>query len=446
MGTNTQNPMLARLIAQRDEQIAFVEQMTEKANDATRDLVDAELANLRAAQERVAQLDAQIAPLVEFEQSRAAHVAAMPAPQPSSSAERSTSGRLGVRERVGVHEYPTPGHFMVDKIRSQVHYGPNGEEYAPDQGAAARIRAARGVSDGVQTRAEGDVALGVHQTTTDTPGLLPVTIQGTIEEQLDGLRPFLQFIGIKPLAGIPGKTFHRPHVTQHTKVAEQTAEKAELASRELKIDGIPFNKRTIGGWLNVSRQEIDWTSPSAWNIIVNDLQAMYAEESDAITSNEFEEGVTQSVAAIPLADKYKLEAWVKALYAAATMVATKNGTERARVSRLPNAIFTSMDMWETVGTVLDVSAIKDPGFRGGQGSPGSFAGSILSFPRIMVPGLPAGTVIVGRRESFEFYEERVGLLTALVPRVFGVEIAYGGYIAPGFLDATAFAKVSVAGA
>lgn len=450
--TTTQNPMLARLFAQRDEQVAFVEQMTDKANEAGRDLVEAEVANLRAAQERVAQLDAQIAPLVEFEQSRAAHASAMPAP--AASAPRSSSapagGRLSARERVGVHEYPTPGHFMVDKIRSQTHYGPNGEEYAPDAGAIARIRAARGegadVMGGVQNRAEGDVAVGVHQTTADTPGLLPVTIQGQVEEQLDGLRPFLSFLGIKPLAGIPGKTFHRPHVTQHTKVGKQQAEKAELASRELKVDGIPFNKETVGGWLNISRQDIDWTSPGAWNIILNDLQAEYAEETDAITAATFATGVTQAVPAIPLADAEKVEAWIRALYAAATMTATKNGTVRASVRRLPDAIFTSMDMWENIGAMLDIAAVNLPGMRVGEAGADTFAGSILRFPRIMVPGLPSGTVVVGRKTAFEFYEERVGLLTAVVPRVFGVEIAYGGYMAAGFLDATKFAKVSVAAA
>ena len=100
--TTTQNPMLARLFAQRDEQVAFVEQMTDKANEAGRDLVEAEVANLRAAQERVAQLDAQIAPLVEFEQSRARatppaapNMAKRPhAPWPSSTGTRPT-GKAG---------------------------------------------------------------------------------------------------------------------------------------------------------------------------------------------------------------------------------------------------------------------------------------------------------------------------------------------------------------
>ena len=65
---------------------------------------------------------------------------------------------------------------------------------------------------------------------------------------------------------------------------------------------------------------------------------------------------------------------------------------------------------------------------------------------MVVPGLPAGSFVVGRTNLFEFYEERIGLLSAVEPKVLGIEIAYGGYAAAGFLDATAFTKVTVGSA
>lgn len=442
------NPMLERLIAERTTKLDAIATMTDDAAAEGRDLSPSEVTILTATQERVTAIDAQIAPLEAFEEQRAAHVAALPTPTPST--DRGNAGGAGVgRQRLGVKErafqHPTAGHFLVDLIRSQTHYGPNGERFAPDVDAGQRVAAARATM-GAQTRAEGDVAVGVHQTTADTPGLLPVTIQGTIEEQLDGARPFLTAIGIKPLSGIPGKVFHRPHVTQHTKVAKQSEEKAELASRELKIEGIPFTKETLGGWLNVSRQDIDWTDPGAWNIIIADLQAEYAEESDALAAVTFNTGVTQSVTPIALADGDNVDAWIRALYAAAVMTATKNGTVRASVRRMPDTVFTSLDMWGDLGAMLDIAAINKPGMRAGEAGADTFGGSILRFPRIMVPGLPTGTVIVGRRSRFEYYEERIGLLSAVEPRVLGVEVAYGGYMAAGFLDPTAFAKITVAAA
>jgi len=428
------NPVLDRLREERAKHVEYIQTLLGRVDEDQRDLVDAETASLTSTRERIAQIDAQIEPLEEFEATRAAHAETVAQVQPT---QRAQQGRLAVRPRE--FAYPTAGHFIVDKIRSMQHYGPNGEEYQPDPDALQRVRAA------LQTRAEGDVAAGVHQTTADTPGLLPETIQGAIMNDLDGMRPFLQTIGIKPLAGIPGKKFHRPYVTQHVAMAKQAAEKAELASQELKISSLEFNKETVGGWLNVSRQDIDWTSPSAWNLILQDMQAVYVETTDNLTADLFEVGVTQATTQIATANVYDVAAWVKALYSAAAKVATKNGTVTATSRRLPDTIFTSMDMWEVIGAVIDIAAITQPGDKLGSASPKSFLGSVLNFPRVMVPGLPAGTVIMGRKDAFEFYEERIGLLTAVVPKVFGVEVAYGGYIAAGFMDATKFCKVLVQG-
>ncbi|MDO5534373.1 MAG: hypothetical protein Q4F65_06960 [Propionibacteriaceae bacterium] len=433
------NPVLVKLLEERAKHVEYVGTLLTKVDEEGRDLVEAETRTLETTKQRIEQIDAQIKPLEEFEATRAAHEETVQAVTPTQRTQPAGGTRLGVKERTG-YTYPTPGHFIVDKIRSQQHWDTVGNEQAPDSDAVTRLRAAVGI----QTRAEGDVAPGVHQTTEDTPGLLPVTIQGQVLETLDGLRPFLQAIGIKPLAGIPGKKFHRPHITQHTKVGKQTAEKAELASRDLKIEGLEFEKDTVGGWLNISRQEIDWTSPSAWNIILQDLQAEYAEETDAIAAAAFEEGVTQSVTAIAAAEADNVDAWVGALYEAAVMAATKDGTQRARVRRLPDTIFTSVDMWGDIGAMLDIAAINKPGMSAGDADAQTFAGSILRFPRIMVPGLPAGTVVVGRKAGFEYYEERIGLLSAVVPKVFGVEIAYGGYTAAGFVDPSLFAKITVA--
>lgn len=435
------NPVLDRLREERAKHVEYIQTLLGRVDEDQRDLVDAETASLTSTRERIAQIDAQIEPLEEFEATRAAHAETVAQVQPT---QRAQQGRLAVRPREV--KYESAGHFIVDKIRSQTHYGRNGEEYQADTDALQRVHAAlAGGNPVAQTRAEGDVAAGVHQTTADTPGLLPVTIQGEIMNDLDGMRPFLQTIGIRPMGGIPGKKFARPYVSQHTKVAKQAAEKAELASQELKVDSVEFNKETVGGWLNISRQDIDWTSPSAWNLIISDLSAVYVEETDNLTADVFEAGVTQATTQIATANVYDVATWVKALYSAAAKVATKNSTVTATSRRLPDTIFTSMDMWEVVGAVIDIAAITQPGKSVGQANPQSFLGSVLNFPRVMVPGLPAGTVIVGRKSAFEFYEERIGLLSAIVPRVFGVEVAYGGYMAAGFMDATKFCKVLVQG-
>ena len=75
------NAVLDRLIEARSEQINFIDQTLERVETESRDMVDAEVHNLDAARQRIVELNAQIAPLEEFEQLRAAHDRALPVPR-----------------------------------------------------------------------------------------------------------------------------------------------------------------------------------------------------------------------------------------------------------------------------------------------------------------------------------------------------------------------------
>ena len=72
-------------------------------------------------------------------------------------------------------------------------------------------------------------------------------------------------------------------------------------------------------------------------------------------------------------------------------------TEKARALPGVHAVLTYADIPRVVYSTA------------GQSDPTGFEGSLLDVPRIMVPGLPAGTVIVGRKDRFEYYEQRIGL-------------------------------------
>jgi hypothetical protein len=430
------NPVLERLYAQRSEQEEFISQLLDKANEEERDLVDAELKNVESARQRMSEIDAQLKPLEDFEKTRAEHQVHKPAAQARQRRGDGEQRRLSIEPRE--QAYKTPGQFITDYIRA---VGYAGAQVAPSPDAQQRVSAALGRDVMALQRAVNDVEAGEHQTTADTPGLLPSPIVGEILQDLDGARPFVSSIGAKPLAGIAGKSFERPHITGHTKTAEQTNEKGELISSALKIEGVPFTKHTFGGFVNISRQDIDWTSPSAWDSVISDLQVIYGTDTEDWAAQQFATAVTQSetVAADDLAS------WVKGLYSAAVKAMTGNGTKRASSLRLVNTIWTSVDMWASLGTLLTMANVtaatnENPGAARVSG----FEGSILDIPRIMVPGLPAGTVILGRSNLAEFYEERIGLLQAVEPKVFGIGVSYGGYAATGVLDPTAFCKMSVA--
>lgn len=434
------NPVLTRLAAERATQVDFIEQTLARVDAEQRDLVDAETRNMEAARERIAQLDAQITPLEQFEEIRSAHQqTARVVSTPSVDETRGRGGAggpvpLGVEVRDREVKYETAGAFLVDYMRAiefpgRAYTGPG------DPDAIARVRAATGSARAV--RAAGDVAAGLHQTTDQTPGLLPRNIVGTILNDLDAARPFIASVGVKDLSQIPGKNFDRPVITQHTKAGKQTAEKAEGERGQVKIGSVPFSKETYLTWMNVSRQEIDWTSPTAWDILIKDMIDMYGLQVEEDTAELFAGKVTKTTA-MATDDVAGL---IGALYAARSKVVIDPVTGKGSNLRMPDTIWVSTDMDDELGAMIDVH------FAGNTNAIGSasltnYGGQLLRLPRVMVPNLPVGTMILGKANRFEFYEERVGLLQAIEPRVFGVEVAYGGYTAAGMLDATAFAKIT----
>ena len=89
-----------------------------------------------------------------------------------------------------------------------------------------------------------------HQTTADNLGIIPEPVVGDLLNFVDYSRPLVQALGVK---AVPGGRFVRPRVTQHTDVAKQTAEKAELVSRKMLISRVPVTMDTFGGYVNVSK-------------------------------------------------------------------------------------------------------------------------------------------------------------------------------------------------
>lgn len=427
-------PQLARLISEREQAETLVTQILEAVGD-DRDISDAEMTQVNASRERIEQLDAQIEPLQELEDRMTAHAetARRVTPTVPQDAHRADQGgsRLSVTPREV--KYDTAGHFMVDYVRS-FQNAPTQLADLYNRDAAERVAVATG-------RAAGDVAPGEHQTTADTPGLLPKLIVGQIHNDIDDTRPLIQALGAKDLAGIPGKTFSRPVVTAHPNTGDgkQAAEKAEGQGGQVVINGVDFTKATFLRWMNVSRQEIDWTSPAVWNTLIEEMVAIYGEDTEDDTAAKLAAAVTQTET-VPTDD---IAGWIAALYAAKAKIVTADGTKRASVRRVPDTLFVSYDMDSSLGALIDTHLALN--FNAvGQAGLDSFGGNILRLPRVMSPGLPAGTAIIGRAAGFEFYEQRVGLLQAVEPKVFGVEVSYGGYAASGPVDPTLFCKLTKA--
>ena len=154
----------------------------------------------------------------------------------------------------------------------------------PDPQAVARVTQMRVVAD---------------QKTTDTTGILPTPIVGEVVNLIDANRPLISSLGgAKALAGIPGATFTRPKITQHTLVGTQSGEKTQLPSQKMTIAPVSFSKATYGGTVDISRQDIDWTSPGAWDILIRDLANVYAIQTETAVATAFKAGATHAAVAV----------------------------------------------------------------------------------------------------------------------------------------------------
>jgi HK97 family phage major capsid protein len=408
------NPVLARKLEERDAEVSTMDHILEQVEG--RDLVDAERELLKAAEARIAALDAQIDPLRAYEALARATSDALPVlpPRPGLPAEprRVDGGERGV-------QYRSAGEFLVDYLRA------NGimERGVVDSAAAARVSQTRAVA---------------NQVTTDVTGILPTPIVGPVVNLIDANRPLVSSLGgAKALGGIPGSTFSRPKITQHVQVGIQTAEKTELPSRKMTIGNVPFTKQTYGGTVDISRQAIDWTSPAAWDILIRDLANVYAVQTETVIATDFRAKATGT--AVPVAAD-TLQAWATALYTAAA-------NSYSASFLMPDRIWCSLDVWAALGSLVDIGRLVMPPDQSleqpaGSASLGSFRGDVIGLPRIVVPTFAPGTCIVGPSALYEAYEEVIGLLSVVEPSILGVTVAYGGYVAYGSLGGTAFVPLT----
>jgi hypothetical protein len=225
-------------------------------------------------------------------------------------------------------------------------------------------------------------------------------------------------------------------VTQHTNVAEQVGEKTELVSRKMIIDKLPVAAKTYGGYVNVSRQDIDWSQPAIMDIVLADLAGYYAQVTEDAAGDALVAGGTAGPAiptgpATPAAISAAIWTAVGSVYAA-----TKG---QGRLGLLVSA-----DMFGMIGPVfppINPTNAFSSGFNAAPADSGP-QGSLSGLEVVLGPQLAAGTMIVASSAAFEVYEDRIGSLQVVEPSVLGVQVAYAGYFAPLVIVAGGIQKIT----
>jgi HK97 family phage major capsid protein len=397
VSTRASDAMIGRLQNELEEKNSYIQGLIGGAQDKERDLTDAESAQLVEARGRIEYLSKQLETL-----STTTELAAQVHARSRDLDVAVSRARRGLDEV----EYRSAGAYLLDQYKASVN----------DRDARERLE--------MYERA------AAHQKTTDNTGLEPDPVVGDVINFIDNARPIVSFLGARPMLSA---NWHRPKVTQHTTVGKQGTgglaadEKSELVSQKMTITRIDGAAVTYGGYVNVSRQNIDFSNSAAMDAIVNDLAAQYAIQTEAAvgaalvaSANTVEVGGTAAAA-------FTQANLAPALWTAAANVWTAcKGMGRVFLAVPPDQI----GNWGVVFAPVNPQNAQSTGFNASQFGQG-ILGYISGIPVLVSAGITAGTVgIVASTAAVEVYEQRVGTLQVTEPSVLGVQVAYAGFFTP----------------
>lgn len=390
--------LLARYAAEIEERQTFIDGLIEDAEKTERDLTAQEMELIGRTRDRLGELSKQVDPLKEaVEITRASR----------KRTEEISEQFREAREPTKQLEYRSAGEYVMD-----------------------RWRAGLGMEEAV-SRIDLYHRAAAHQTTGDNPGLLPEQILGPVVNFVDESRPLTAALGPRQL---PSGTWSRPRVTQHTNVGAQSAEKTELVSRKMTIAKLPVAATTYGGYVNVSRQDIDWSQPSIMDIVIADLAGYYAQVTEAALGTALVAGATAGtdLPATPTGADVANALWA----AAAAVYAATKGQGRLICAAPPSMLGLIGPLFAPVNPTNAQSS----GFTAGAFGSGAM-GAISGITVVVTNGLAADEMLVLSTASAEVYEDRIGSLQVVEPSVLGVQVAYAGYYAPLVIEPAGIIKI-----
>jgi HK97 family phage major capsid protein len=408
MGINSHanDAMIRRLEKELEERNSASQALIANAQDSERDLNDAEKETLSGLRDRMVELRSQLSEL-----EATADLASQVNDRMKQVDQAITTARRTGSTEV---EYRSTGHYLTDYIA-----GATGSRQAME-----RLE--------VYTRA------AAHQKTSDNLGVIPDPIFGPVLNFIDAARPLVNLLGPRDM---PSATWYRPKVTQHVTVAAQGSagaaadEKAELSSQKMTITRLTGNAVTYGGYVNVSRQNIDFSSPQMFDAIVNDLAAQYAVQTEAALGVALIAGtnnveLTTASGGTPTAAELTAALWT----AVANVYAATKGQGRVVLVVQP----AKLGNWGSLFAPVNPQNAQSTGFQAADFGQG-LVGAVSGIPVYVSSGLvsaPATTFgIVMSTAAVEVYEQRVGALQVTEPSVLGVQVAYAGYFTPMTVEA-----------
>lgn len=266
--------------------------------------------------------------------------------------------------------------------------------------------------------------------TGDNAGTIPRPLLGGVVDIFKGRRRFIDSLGGTRQA--PTNKFGRPHVTQNVGVGTQAAEHDALTSQKMTIEDLAVVLQTIGGYLDLSKQDVRWSNPDLLNIIFTDFAKVYAKASNTLACSDFVAQATVTEA-LDLSDVSVVANTVTVMDTFLAGAAADLGEDV-----VPDTLWVSTNF----ATILRKP--RDAGGRKAYNVPfGNEPGDIEGLRLIVDPHFATSTMILGASEYCEVYEDIEGFLSVDQPSTLGQRVGYAGYIDTLVTDANAFSKAAV---
>jgi HK97 family phage prohead protease len=288
--------------------------------------------------------------------------------------------------------------------------------------------------------AAGDIVTG------DTPGLLNVNVAGTLFQDLNFVRPVVSAFGARAMPTTASRQFIRPTITTHTSAAVQSNQLDAVSATTMVIAANTVTKSTVAGQVTLSIQDIDFTDPSALQLVLNDLAGEVLIKTDDIAADALVAGKTASGSTwtVTANDPSSL---ISSLYDAAREI-----TEDSNF--FPTHLCVSPDVWEKLGSQLDGSKRPVLGYTTngvlGQNALGRVGGlgynmmDVMGLSLVVDNNFAAGTMLVVYAPGFEIYESGASLQSFENPSTLGRTLSIHQYFATFVAKSSFIQSITIA--
>ena len=391
MPTATGDPMVDSLVKRRDEALAKIEALKTVALENDRELSDDDLEAITTYKRDIERIDARL------------DVVGDDVRMSDEAAERLRKLTPAVSTPA---KYRDAGQMLWDVLHQS------------DSDAVARLRAARRrAADHMGTLA-ADTATGDGSDAGDLAALYVDPIVGPTIRVDFAQMPFVNALGTRPMPG--GSAFERPYIDDEgfeTGVGTQTKQKLELASAHFEAASDIIKRTTLGGYLNISQQMIQWQAGSL-GIVVDQMRARlsWAIEKHVVTE------LSNSTGVVDLAADADGATTLAAFYTASAQVF--NAT-----NQLATWALMGPSGWARLGSIVDLGGRPllpsfGPTNAAGSMTANSFStNGVAGLRTVVSPAITDDSFWVGNGSCIEAYLYQYPLLEAIEPSVLGRQIA-----------------------